>query len=203
MKVVPATPKGLAEAVAALRDGCVVAYPTETVYGLAVDPFSGAALDRLFDIKRRDAAKPLLLVIGELRQLAPIVQRVPAEAWPCMDTFWPGPLTLLFPKNERLPSRLTADRDKVAVRLPACATARALCSAFGGALTSSSANQSGAPPARCVDEINLAGVDLAIDGGLLPESPPSTLFDPVTGEVLRAGAIPEAALRHIRPLPIT
>lgn len=198
MKVVPASPAGLQEAAAVLRGDGLVAYPTETVYGLAVNPFSEPALTRLFDVKGRDACKPVLLIIGELEHLNRIVQCVPDLAQAYMEAFWPGPLTLLFPRSAELPSQVTAGGGKVGVRLPSCETARALCRVFGGAVISSSANRSGAAPARSLEAIDLAGVDLAIDGGELPESLPSTLFDPVTGEVLRAGVVPETALREIR-----
>ncbi len=196
MKTVPATPDGLDEAVAVLRAGGVVAYPTETVYGLAVDPFSEAALNRLFEVKRRDAGKPVVLIIGELGHLERVAGCVPNQARVYMDVFWPGPLTLLFPKSAALPSRVTAGGDKVAVRLPSNATAQALCRVFGGALTSTSANASGQTPARRVATLDLAGIALAGGGGVGGESLPSTLFDPVTNELLRAGAVPESELRN-------
>ncbi|MDQ1257876.1 MAG: L-threonylcarbamoyladenylate synthase, partial [Candidatus Hydrogenedentes bacterium] len=111
------------------------------------------------------------------------------------EAFWPGPLSLLLPKAPGLPDALTAGRGEVCVRCPGLDTARALCRAAGSALTSTSANRSGQSPARSLDELDLPGVSIAIDGGTLPPSPPSTVFDPETCRILREGVISEAQLR--------
>lgn len=194
MKSVAATSEGIAEAVAALRADEVIAYPTETVYGLAVNPFSERALARLFAIKGRDENRAVLLIVADDVQLRRVTARVSPRAEYYMRQFWPGPLTLLFDGISGLPDIVTAGGTRVAVRCPGCDTARDLCRVFGGALTSTSANQSGKPPARSVAEIDLAGIALAIDGGVLPERAPSTLLDPDTGKVLREGIIPSTSL---------
>lgn len=196
MRIVPATRSGIAEAIGALQYDEVVAYPTETLYGLAVNPFSGKALARLFEIKGRKAGKPVLLIVADAQQLRQVVAAVPPRAEYYMQRFWPGPLTLLFERAAGLPDAVTASGPRVAVRCPGCDTARELCRVFGGALTSTSANESGRPPARSVGEIALSGVTVAIDGGVLPESAPSTLLDPETGAVLREGAVPREALLY-------
>ena len=194
MKVVPPTPEGIEAAAQAIRAGEVVAYPTETVYGLAVDPFSEDALQRLFSAKERPGSNPILLIVADAGQLAQVVSAVSPRAHACIQAFWPGPLSMLFPKSPRLPDALTAASSKVCVRQPACVIARDLCLAFGGAITSSSANISGGVPARSPDDIRLSMVSLCIDGGVLGSSPPSTVFDPDTGRVLRAGVISDDAL---------
>lgn len=199
MKVVPPTPEGLAVAAEALRAGSVVAYPTETVYGLAVDPWSPAAVARLFAVKGRPEHNPVLLIVDGMPQLLPVVAEVTPEAKRYIDAFWPGPLTLLFPCHPGLPSALTAGTGKVAVRCPAHPAARALCRAFGAAITSSSANRAGEPPARALEELGLDDVAVAIDGGRLPDSLPSTLLDPETGRILRKGVIPASRLRFPSP----
>lgn len=196
MKIVPASPEGIAEAVDALRADEVVAYPTETVYGLAVNPFSDRALARLFETKGRTRDKAVLLIVADDQQLRQVVAGVSARAEYYVQRFWPGPLTLLFERSPRLPDAVTSGSPRVAVRCPGCETAQHLCRAFGGALTSTSANASGMRAARSVGEIGLCGVAVAIDGGVLPESAPSTLLDPDTGEVLREGAVPLDALRY-------
>ncbi len=180
---------GIAQAVEALRSGEVVLYPTETVYGLAVDPFNAQAVEKLFKVKGRDADKPVLLIVGNVGQLDTIVSEISPHAKVCMDAFWPGPLTLLLPKTDAVPDSITAGSSKVGVRSPGLDVARALCNTFGGALTSTSANLSGEAPAVSLDGLDLSGVALAIDGGRLDAATPSTLYDPESRVVLREGAI--------------
>ena len=193
----PDTEAGIAAAAAALRADEIVAYPTETVYGLAANPLSERALDRLFTAKGREERTPVLLIVFDTLQLVPVVGEITERAALFMHEFWPGPLTLLFPAAADLPGRLTGDGGKIAVRCPGCKTARALCAAFGGPLTSTSANVSGRPSARSVPAIEVPDVAIAIDGGELPESAPSTLFDPDAGRVLREGVIPAEQLLRL------
>ncbi|HPO13977.1 MAG TPA: L-threonylcarbamoyladenylate synthase [Candidatus Hydrogenedentes bacterium] len=195
MKIVPPTAEGLAGAAGILRKGGVVAYPTETVYGLAVNPSSESALATLFSIKGRREDNPVLLVVADLEQLTPWVKEISAKARNCIEAFWPGPLSLLFPAADMVPDALTAGSGKVCLRCPACAIARELCRAFRGALTSSSANRSSEPPARSLQEITLAEIALGIDGGVLAPSAPSTIYDPGEGRILRPGCISEEELR--------
>lgn len=197
MKILPPTPEGLSEAAEALFDGGLVAYPTDTVYGLAVDPFIEAAVERLFEAKGRDIHNPILLIIDDEEDLYDVVQEVSDTAAAFIEAFWPGPLSLLLPKSPELPTRVTAGQPKVCVRCPDSEIARDLCRTYGGPLTSSSANRSGQPPALSLDELDVPGVDLAIDGGRLATITPSTVFDPDEFRILRAGAITEAQLRAV------
>lgn len=194
MKRVAPDQDGLAQAAEAIRAGGVVAYPTETVYGLGADPFNPAALDALFALKRRDAGNPVLLIVADETQLEDVAGAVPETARRLMQAFWPGPLSLLFPRAPSLPDALTAGRPSVCVRCPGLKAARALCEAAGHAVTSTSANRSGCPPALSLDDLGVAGVALAVDGGTLDPSPPSTVFDPASGRVLREGAVPREAI---------
>jgi L-threonylcarbamoyladenylate synthase len=187
---------GIALAAEALRRGEVVAYPTETVYGLAVDPFRPEAIARLFAAKGRDEGNPILLIVSDASQLSRVALETSPAARSYMEDFWPGPLSLLLPRCAHLPAEVTAGSDKVCVRCPDCAVARQLCDAFGGAITSTSANRSGEPPAQSVEAIDLPGVAIALDGGPLPDSRPSTILDPDSGRVLREGAIAADALRR-------
>jgi L-threonylcarbamoyladenylate synthase len=198
VKVVAPTPEGLREAAAVIADGGIVAYPTETVYGLAVNPFSQVAVQRLIEIKGRKAESSILLVIGNEEQLDQVVSEVSPMARHFMAAFWPGPLTLLFPKSARLAPGLLGSGAKIAVRCPGLASARDLCLTSDMPLTSTSANRSGQPPALRVEDINLPEVALAIDGGALALSLPSTLYDPDTGEILREGEISRSALEAVR-----
>ncbi|MBI5095700.1 MAG: threonylcarbamoyl-AMP synthase [Candidatus Hydrogenedentes bacterium] len=195
MRLLPPTPEGLAIAAAAVRRDEVVAYPTDTVYGLGVNPFSEEAVRRLFAAKQRDAGKPVMLIVADEAQLFQVVSHVSSIARTFIQAFWPGPLSLLFPKSQRLPHSLTAGSDKVCVRCPASRIARDLCLAAGTPLTSSSANLSGDPPVRSLKALDLLGVAAGIDAGFLEESEASTVFDPAHVAVLRKGAVAEAELR--------
>ena len=97
-------------------------------------------------------------------------------------------------KSPRVPARLTGGGDTLCVRVTSCPLARDLCHAVGGPITSTSANRAGTPPARCATGVNLPGVEICLDGGVLPPSEPSTVLDPETGAILRPGAISEEAL---------
>lgn len=197
MKIVPPTAEGIEEAVEALKQGEVVAYPTETVYGLGVDPFSEAALERLYRVKARDPNNPVLLIIAGLAQLESVAERISPEAWQCIDAFWPGPLSLLLPKAKGVPDRLCDPAGRVCVRWTANAVAQALCEGFGGPITSTSANRSGEEAARSVEEIRLTGVSVAVDGGRLWASKASTVFDPESRRILREGAVPSEVIRRL------
>ena len=196
MKRLSPDERGIAEAAKILRQGGVVAYPTETVYGLAVNPFDETALDRLFALKGRVENHPVLLVIGDMAQLSPLVTEISPRAQRCMDKFWPGPLSLLLPAARKLPQRIAPD-GRVCVRWTAHPIAQSLCRAYGSGITSTSANLTGSPPARSFEEFELPGLDAAIDGGALPAAQPSTVYDPETQEIVREGAVSAAALRSL------
>ncbi len=186
--------QALEKALEALKRGRVVAIPTETFYGLAVDYRNEKALKRLFILKKRPEEKPVLLLIGDLTQLNEIVQDVPSLARNLIERFWPGPLTLVLPARPHLSFFLTAGTGKVAVRLSSHQIPLQLAQALGRPITGTSANLSGRPPARTPAEIlaQLPEVDLIIDAGALPAEAPSTIVE-VSGEslrLLREGEIP-------------
>ena len=200
MEIAAPTPRGLAKAAELLHAGEVVAYPTETVYGLGADPFSVEALDSLYRVKRRDPGSPVLLIVSSMEQLDSIVAAISPRAAAYAEAFWPGPLSLLLPPSPELPETLLGAESKVCVRRCSCAIAAALCDAFGGAIVSTSANTSGKAPAMSSDEIDPVGIALCLDGGRLDPSPPSTVLDPDTGKVIREGAISRERLAEA-PLP--
>lgn len=187
MKVVDPDPQGLATAAAALHAGLVVAYPTETVYGLAVDPFSAEALDRLFSIKGRPEAQSVLLLVGNEAQLLKLCQSPSVAARACMAAYWPGPLSLVLPAAGRLPEALLGPGNKVCARHSSSPVATALCLAFGAAITSTSANKSGEEAPNSLESMHLDGIAVAIDGGVLPPSAPSTVYDPDERRIIRQG----------------
>jgi L-threonylcarbamoyladenylate synthase len=196
MEIVPPTPESIARAARILEAGGVVAYPEEAVYGLAADPFNPAALDKLFAIKRRDPEKPVLLVVSSLDQLSLLVADLSPRAAALAAEFWPGPLSLLLLPLEATPEAIAGADGRVCIRVTASPVATALCEAFGRAITSTSANLSGRPPATRAGEVPRQGVSLCLDGGDLPPGPVSTVLDPETGVILREGAIRRSAIER-------
>ena len=180
---------GFAAALDALRKDAVIAYPTETVYGLGVNPFSDEALASLFRVKERDMNHPVLLIIDHLEQIEKYVANIGVPARRCMEKFWPGPLSLVLPAVPGLSSCLTDKKGRICVRCPDHPVARELCRVWGGPITSTSANISGRPPAQCAVDAALPGVTLVIDAGALHQMPPSTVFDPESKTILREGPI--------------
>lgn len=197
MKVVSPTPEGFEAAAAALREGLIVAYPTETVYGLAVDPFSEGALRGLYEAKGREAGKPILVVVADEAQLGRMVAGVSPRARVYADAFWPGPLSMLMEPSAGVPEALCGDGDRICIRWTSSAIAQGLCRAFGEGVTSTSANESGSPAARSLAGIGLKGVAMGIDGGVLEAGPPSTVLDPESGAVLREGTISRVKIEGV------
>ena len=182
----------LAGAAAIVRAGGVVAMPTDTLYGLAADPFSSSAIARLFDVKGRAVERAIALVAADVDQVAAQLGELPDIARRLASKYWPGPLTLLLNRPASLPAELTGGSEQVGVRVPAHAVTRELCRACGHLLTATSANVSGEPASDDPDDIArvFAGraVDLLLDAGKTPGGPPSTIVS-----VLREG------VRLIRP----
>jgi L-threonylcarbamoyladenylate synthase len=193
----------LSEAVAALRGGGVVIYPTETFYALGGDPRSASVVDRVFVLKGRDFSKPLPLIASDRSAVRSVVSQWPASAEALAGTFWPGPLSLLLPASSSVPPRLHAGTGRLAVRVSPHPLARVLAEALGGLIISTSANLSGEPACRRLDEIDallLTGVDAVLSGGDLEGRQPSTIVDPTVEppRLVREGAIPwERVLRAL------
>ena len=185
-----------------LGRGGLTAIPTETFYGLGVNPFDPTALTRLQTVKGRGEGQPILVLLGSLNDLTLFVEHVPSAAALLMEAFWPGALTIVFPARASVPSAVTAGTGRVGVRLSPCQPLRELLERVGP-LTGTSANRSGAPPARTACEVEQAfgeEVDLIIDAGPTPGGVPSTVVD--AGDrlhIVREGAVArgaiEAALR--------
>jgi len=200
--VVPPDAQGIVRSAACIRTGGVVVYPTETVYGLGVDPHNEAALDRLFAIKGRDPGSPLIVLIrGEL-DLSALITEVPDRARRLASAFWPGPVTLILPASPHLPDRLTGGSATLAVRHSSSPIAASLLDALGGPLTSTSANRSGCPPARTASQARADlgdDVDLILDGGPSPGSLPTTVVDTTLDppRVVREGPIENAELQRV------
>jgi len=178
----------LASAAAAIRDGEVVVYPTETVYGLAADALSPAAVERVFAVKGRDHDKPISLAVPDVEAATEYTSPTAREE-EFMRAFLPGPVTVLVEARERVPDVLTAGEDRVGVRVPDHPTALALLREVAP-LTATSANVSGEPSARRASDVDAAVREASttvIDGGELPGTE-STVVDIAEGIVHRRGA---------------
>jgi L-threonylcarbamoyladenylate synthase len=183
----------IAAAADILRRGGIVAYPTDTLYGLAVDPRQDGAVDRLFAVKARDRSAAVALIAADLRQ-AQETGTFGASELTLARAFWPGPLTIVVPAAPGLPKRLSGDLNTVGVRVPAHAVARALAAAFGSCITATSANVSGKPPAMTADEVAAAlegRIDAVLDAGPAPGGAPSTIVELADGRPVlrRSGAV--------------
>jgi L-threonylcarbamoyladenylate synthase len=193
----PPPPAAVEAAVRALADGQPVGIPTDTVYGLAVDPFRPGATDRIFAAKRRPREANLPVLVSGIDQALSLATAVPDLARRLMDRFWPGPLTIVVPARPGLGADLGDDDLTVGVRSPDHPVAHALCAA-AGPLATTSANVHGQPPlttAAAVAESFGPSVPVVLDGGTCSGSP-STVVD-CTGDdlkLLREGRIPWAVL---------
>jgi L-threonylcarbamoyladenylate synthase len=202
MARVRATQKELDVAVRALRDGEVVAFPTETVYGLGANARNPAALERVFELKGRPKTHPLIVHLDQVRYLHRWAREVPPAAERLAQRFWPGPLTLVLPRAPEVLDLVTGGQDSVAVRVPAHPMAQQLLTAFGGGLAAPSANRYGhVSPTRAEhvrDEFGEA-VRVILDGGECKVGLESTIVSCLGGEVrlLRPGGISVAQLREV------
>ncbi len=190
------------EAVRCLRAGGVVAFPTDTLYGLGADVFNPVALDKVFAVKGRSSGLALPVLIESWEQLDRLTSNVPAKARVLADAFWPGPLTLVMNKASEVPDRLTAGAPTVAVRLPGHPVARAILQRFGGPITGTSANLSGEPDPMTLAELKgLLGdsVDYIMTCGPAPQGIASTIVDITTEPptLIREGAIPFRKIAEI------
>jgi len=186
-------PAVIDEAADVLRTGGVLAYPTDTLYGLAVDPRRDPSVRRLFEVKARDRASAVTLIAADLAQ-AQKAGTFDASELALARALWPGPLTIVVPASESLSKRLSGDLGTVGVRVPAHAVARALAASFGWCVTATSANISGRPPALTADEVAAAladRIDALVDAGPTPGGPPSTIVEVAEGRLVlrRSGAI--------------
>jgi L-threonylcarbamoyladenylate synthase len=191
----PCSMADLDRAVAVLHTGGVVAFPTETYYGLAVDPLNPLALNHLFALKHRNTSKPILTLVDGRESLPSLVRSVPPIFGPLMAAFWPGPLTLVFPARLDLPVLLTAGTATVGVRQSSHPFARQLLRAFGRPLTATSANISGRAAAVDAYEVRSqfgSRVDMIFDGGRTAGIVGSTIvgFEGDEIKLIREGMIP-------------
>ncbi len=185
----------LADAAKVIRDGGIVAFPTDTFYGLAVDPFNENAIKGLYQIKGRESSKPIILLISKTAMLDTLIRKdISRLAKSVMKEFWPGPLTLILKRNSRLPAFLAKGTQTIGIRLPDAPIPLQLINEIGFPLTATSANLSGHSPATTGEEISeIFGkqIHLILDAGPC-DSIPSTLIDLSSEDIriVREGKIP-------------
>ena len=192
------------EAANLIKEGKIVAFPTETVYGLGANGLNEKAVKGLFEAKGRPQDNPLILHISSIDQLKTLVLEVPGIAYECINRYWPGPLTMIFKKSEIVPYVITGGLETVAIRMPNNKIALELISQAGVPLAGPSANLSGRPsPTNALHVINdLSGkIDMIIDGGETGVGLESTVLD-LTGEapmILRPGGVTFENLKEFIP----
>jgi L-threonylcarbamoyladenylate synthase len=185
----------LREAADLLHQGGIIAYPTDTLYGLAADPWQKSAVSRIFQIKGRDANQAIPLIAADVAQIAQCLGVLSPLAARLAQAFWPGPLTMVMHAPASLPRELVADGSTVAVRVPAHAVSVGLARALGVPVTATSANRSGQPSTSDPDLVLAAlgdDVDAILDAGISAGGSPSTIIDARGDEpqLLRDGAVP-------------
>ncbi|MER7498554.1 L-threonylcarbamoyladenylate synthase [Nonomuraea pusilla] len=204
-----ARPGDIDRAAGVLRGGGLVAFPTETVYGLGANAADGAAVARVFQVKARPPSHPLIVHLGGAEHLDDWVADVPAAARLLAERFWPGPLTLVLRRGRRVPLETTGGLETVAVRVPAHPVALALLAAFGGGIAAPSANRFGSVSPTTAGHVRAElgdAVEVVLDGGPCQVGVESTIVE-ATGEalsILRPGGVTREDLQAVlgRPLAV-
>jgi L-threonylcarbamoyladenylate synthase len=207
VRVVRATLKELEQAVTALRDGELVAFPTETVYGLGANAQDPAAVRRIFELKERPADHPVIVHLDNPKYLHRWASTVPENAQKLAARFWPGPLTMVLPRSENVHDVVTGGQDTVAIRVPSHPMAQQLLTAFGGGIAAPSANRHGRVSATTAEHVRRefgAAVDCVLDGGEARIGIESTIVDLSGGHpaLLRPGWITAAEIEQALGMPL-
>ena len=198
-------PAAIESAATYLKLGKVVVHPTDTLYGLAVHIGIARAVQRIFEIKHREVQAALPILIAEPAQIHPLIATIPDAAQVLMDTFWPGPLTIVFPAAEEIDPVLIGFGQRIAFRLPDHAVSRQLIQAAGTPITSTSVNISDNPPAATPAEMDpkiLQQVDCLLDGGPARGAVSSTVIDTsvTPAQIIREGTVSYADLAACSPV---
>lgn len=191
--------KEKAKAAEIIKNGGVIAFRTDTFYGLGVDPLNASAVKKILELKGREEGKPILVLISDHALIQQFLTTTNDDFATLAQRFWPGPLTLIAIARQNLPEELTAGTGTLGVRLPADTEVRALVRECGGALTATSANPAGQAPARSAQEVAnyfSRGVDLVVDGGEVTATEPSSVIDVTRSQpfIIREGTIKRAEL---------
>jgi L-threonylcarbamoyladenylate synthase len=184
-----------------LNEGGVIVYPTDTFYGLGCSCFAAAAVSRVYELKKRDPSKPLLVVIADVDMAGRVASHLPPLFLELASKFWPGPLTLTLKASPAVPREVLGEGDSIAVRMPDVLWLRAVIRQAGYPLVATSANISGEKEVSTADEalaLFRGKVDLIVDGGRTPGVSPSTVLDLTADKprLVREGALPRTALER-------
>lgn len=198
-------PELISRVVQCLKQGGVVAFPTETVYGLAASIDSLKGVQRVWEVKQRPSSKPLPVQIAHAAQLGGVWSSLPHYAMPLIEAFMPGPLTLVYWKHPSIPELVNAGLPSLGVRIPQHPVALAIISRLCGAIVAPSANISGDPPPVKASDISAelkANIDIVIDAGTCPGGKPSTVLDICTNpaRIIRAGDVSREELELYLPI---
>lgn len=206
LKISPEKPDGalISKAVKILRTGGVIAYPTETFYGLGVDGHNEKAIEKIFRIKGRNFKNPISIIVGNKKDLLRLVGYIPEYSRILLEHFWPGALTIVFTASPNVSPLLTAGKGKIGIRVSSDPIATALANALSHPITATSANRSGEAECTSAQEvIQCIGdqLDVVIDGGSTPGMTGSTIIDVTTFPpvILREGIIPTSLLQSFFP----
>jgi L-threonylcarbamoyladenylate synthase len=202
LQILPASREATVAAASIIKSGGIIAFKTDTFYGLGVDPLNGPSVQRLKRVKGRDDGKPILLLISDETE---VLRFTPARTLifeKASRAFWPGPITIVTRADPAVPSEITAGTGTVGIRLPSDHLVREFVRLCGGALTATSANLTGRPPARSAAEVldQFDGtIDLVVDAGEVTVTEPSTVLDSTTYPVrlIREGVISRAKIETV------
>ncbi|MDA8133397.1 MAG: L-threonylcarbamoyladenylate synthase [Desulfobacteraceae bacterium] len=204
IRVDPVTPepKAIAGAGSIIREGGIVIFPTQCLYGIAADALNEKAVEKVFDIKKRPASNPILVLIPDQSFLEDLTESIPETAKKLMKAFWPGGLTLVCQAKPTVPKRLTAGLGKLGIRVPAHPAAKALVDFLGAPITGTSANISGKPGCDRISSLDPAifeTSDLILDAGILKGGIGSTIVDATVFPVhiIREGIISQHQIHRI------
>ncbi|MFW0072974.1 MAG: L-threonylcarbamoyladenylate synthase [Coxiella-like endosymbiont] len=178
------------DAVTELRQGGIIAYPTESVYGLGCDPFNHNAVTQLLILKKRPLEKGFILIASAWKQVATLTQPIDPKSLARIFQSWPGPVTWVFPASSEAPSWIRGKHPTIAIRLTDHLIAKLLCYRFGGPIVSTSANRKWEQPIRNVRILRMIfgnQINRILEGPIGPSCRPTEIRDAITGEVLRAG----------------
>ena len=175
------------QAVAALSEGRIIAYPTEAVYGLGCDPNNADAVQALLSLKARSSHKGFVLVAASWAQVEPLISAIPAACRARIEQSWPGPVTWVFPATSSVPPLVRGQHETVAIRISAHPIIQELCTAFDGPIISTSANRQHREAARSLKELQLAfGAELLVVAGALgQQARPTPIRDALTNNIIR------------------
>jgi L-threonylcarbamoyladenylate synthase len=184
----------LSRAIASLKSGNVIVFPTETVYGLGADALNPAAVEKVFQLKGRNPNSPIPVIVADQAMLQGVVEKIPPVARTLMEQFWPGPLTLVLPAAPGMPKQLLNRTGGVGVRISSQLIATGLAQSFGRPLTATSANPSGQQAASTIEQAQnyfASDIEIFLDGGKLPSKTGSSVVEVIDDRIkmIRAGEI--------------